>query len=278
MKPLISLVLSLSVGLLVQIDQSKGELESALVDPIDDDSKANEPSENKQRLPQVIRSVNPSAVGAAKFESAGEQLAKVQPDESANREAEMAPALPGSQERAAQQAGQVGADQLSVGKRSGFDWWPSEPTSGQVQLRRQQQQPLRQEQLMNLLLSELPMLEFEPASGYNGNNQRSFNGNANHQQQPSSSLRQIQIQNGNAASGQAIRLRSRSTFPLGYSNPAAQSRNSLTGGSGPGSAGVAAYQISPMLMGSLDGSAVNGFTKRPNAHHVPCFFNAITCF
>lgn len=289
MKPLISLVLSLSVGLLIQIDQSKGELESALVSSIeDDDTNGGEVSEaNKQRLPQLIRSVNPSAVEPKP--EGGDQLqvaARLQLETSGATQQVGAAGTP-------QLAGQVG---LAMDKRSGADWWPiGEPANeagngggGQVQLMRQQ--PLKQEQLMNLLLSELAMLEF------GNSNQRTPSNNQQVAALPpppttststttatTNSLRQFQMNNA-ALGGQLNRIRSRSTFPgLGYpgNQPAAQSRNSLTGGGGGGgSAAAAAYhQISPMLMGSLEGgSAVSGFTKRPNAHHVPCFFNAITCF
>lgn len=267
MRPPISLILSLFVGLLAEIDQSEAELEGALApSSIYDDN-------HQKRVPQVIRSVNPSAI-TIKPTGADQQPPRLQQVLLANQQVVI---VSHANEDAQQEGAGEAAPDLNKGSHidllpNGLDLQSAEAQMHpvvQVQLKQQDnKQPLKQEQLLNLLLNELPMLEFEPVSGHNNNQKQSSNTGSNNQL----SLRPIQLSSVGAQQ-QANRLRSRSAILMSGQNLAkSQGRNTVASNGAP-----AAYQISPILMGSLDGS-VNGFTRRPNAHHVPCFFNAITCF
>ena len=113
----------------------------------------------------------------------------------------------------------------------------------------------KRDEVMRLLLEELPTLDIDIPSGPRSAQQQQ-------QQQQQVAANEQTATNLGPASG---RLRGRSTFVLG-ANGAGQQTNQVQSAS--------SLQISPGLLG-IEGN-VNSFSKANR--HVPCFFNAITCF
>lgn len=140
----------------------------------------------------------------------------------------------------------------------------------------EEQMPLvvRQEDVMNLLLRELQTLDIEALNGAALK--------AGDARQRSNQQQQLQQLQQGAATGADLasavlaagnRLRGRSAFLMGG------------GGGGGGNHQVApSFQPSSLGLNERGGGVIVGYPKRTansnnnNNRHVPCFFNAITCF
>lgn len=236
-----------------------------------EESNSSEEKQRENRPIRLIQSVNPSPQVAINFQplSVGINFNKLKEEDKKDSNSVNGRALggflplidsKGQQEVNAQSSGAEQIDEdsglnngdgaIQVDRRS----WKSKDEREKIAIRR--------EAVMNLLLQELPMLDI---------------GGVNDQSDPNKSIRRMEEEREQVTTPISSELALAAASNSNNRHRGGLSAFIISGGTKVvGNQLATPFQIIPASM--VINMGVNSFPKRAPNHHVPCFFNAITCF